>query len=163
MKKAILLGLIFITHLLFAISASAGPIIVEDSSATWEPNLTLTDFPPPLSPRIIGEYTSIMHTEPLRVSEEMLIQTLYARPRIVVEYATTIGRLVLDTVPMCRSDILRDGRVDQFDLDLLAFDFSRSDCVDDCPADMAPDGDVDGVDIAIMAAEFGNENCPFMD
>jgi hypothetical protein len=162
MKKITSLGLLCVVLLFFAVTVSAGPIAVEEASVTWEPILVPTASPN-IDPRIIGEYTSIMHTVRLIVSDDMLTETLGVRPRIVVEYATTIGLLGLEAMPECRSDIFRDGRVDYTDLSILSFDFGRNDCVDDCPADLLPDGDVDGVDVAIMAAEFWSSNCPLMD
>ena len=162
MKRSIMLGLLCAVLLFFSVTVSAGPITVEEASVTWEPILVAIASPD-IDPRIIGEYNSIMHTVPLIISDDMLTQSLLVKPRIVVEYATTIGLLGLGAMPECRSDIFRDGRVDLTDLSILTFDFGRNDCVDDCPADLMPDGDVDGSDVAVMAAEFGNHNCPSID
>jgi hypothetical protein len=162
MKKAKFLCPAFTVLLLLVVSASAGPITVEEAGVTWEPGLASTDSPD-IDPRIIGEYTSIMFTAPLVVSDDMVTQSEMVGPRFIVEYASTIGHFGLGKMPMCQSDIVRDGSVNSADLDLLAVDFGRNNCIEDCPADLTPDGDVDGADLAVMAEEFLSSGCPLME
>ena len=72
MKKITSLGLLCVVLLFFAVTVSAGPIAVEEASVTWEPILVPTASPN-IDPRIIGEYTSLLHTVRLIVSDLSLI------------------------------------------------------------------------------------------
>jgi hypothetical protein len=75
-----------------------------------------------------------------------------------ITYSDTISYVPEST---CLGDLNNDYVVDIVDLELLAEDFGRDDCVSaaDCPGDIYGDGDVDGEDLGMVVMDFGRTYC----
>jgi hypothetical protein len=134
-----------------------GQIQVQNEDAKWQEPIAVETFPN-IFPRITIEYGN-------EISDFELQQPpVFSRiPRIILEYATTIFKSTLVTVPVCKGNL--DGDVDVDDSDLAAFaaDFGRTDCSGDCGSDFDHDEDADGYDLTIIIDNFGRTDCPFFD
>jgi hypothetical protein len=75
-------------------------------------------------------------------------------------YLDTCLLTVVTSILPCQGDLYLDKVVDEEDLQLLADNFGRDDCVGDCLGDFGDDGDVDGTDLFAFTLEYGRDNCP---